>query len=373
MPSKYLIVEILPRIFQASLLSHDKAVGEVDLVETWRFSSWREMRDFLGSSAIKSGDYGYIISLDSELASTIYQRRVLIRKDADRPIDQAELESLASQLIWHVSAPLEAGVSGASEFSLRQIIVNNLVIDGRRVADPIGLTGREVAVYFNKTSVKRDFLDELTKVLPADRIVLISESGSLWLYSVARLINKQTLAVASCLLVSIFYDVSIVHYFKNNEIGYLKTVNWGEKNILSTIFGNLSVNQKVARDILRECFLKKTSPAFFRKITAFMKGELDDFSSQINFISQKNGSERVFFMPFAQLPLDQLKLDKGVKYSVVDNRFVEREAPFRVKLNKEALNYFSAVAPLVKVSLTPLESLFNKVIQRRLRWRKSLL
>ena len=362
-----MVIEVLPSCYQISLLYHHPKKNELEVNEIWIFNNLEELRRHLKS--FSNTDHSIIISLSSDLAQTTYSYHQFTRRDPHQSIDETELEGFISQLIWRF-------VNQGSSYGLMlsQFHIRYFTIDGHKITEPIGLTGKEIKIHFSKTLAQTNFLIDLKKILPSDKIIIISEAGALWTNVLARSLagdkSSHPKVVAPFVCMPIFYDSAPIYLFNDDRVIQLKNINWGEKNLLSILFGNLAVDQATARKVIQSYCDQKISTSLARKFAVFWKHDFKSLSQQLEKIMIKQKATQLYFLPFSSLPLDQIKLKRPFQHQIVDNSFISQKLGYKLKFYKEAktANDFSAVATLTEFLSLSIDNLPNKIASRRLRW-----
>ena len=161
-----MVIEVLPSCYQISLLYHHPKKNELEVNEIWIFNNLEELRRHLKS--FSNTDHSIIISLSSDLAQTTYSYHQFTRRDPHQSIDETELEGFISQLIWRF-------VNQGSSYGLilSQFHIRHFTIDGHKVTEPIGLTGKDIKVHFSKTLAQANFLNDLKNKMRRALIALI--------------------------------------------------------------------------------------------------------------------------------------------------------------------------------------------------------
>jgi len=362
-----LIIEVLPSCYQISLLYHHPKKNELEVNQTWSFDNLEALRKQLQS--FSNTNHSIILSLSADLSQTTYSYHKFTRRDPHQSIDETELEGFISQLIWRF-------VNQGSSYGLilSQFHIRHFTIDGHKVTEPIGLTGKDIKVHFSKTLAQANFLNDLKKILPAAKIVIISEAGALWANVITRSLagdkSSHPKPVTPFICLPIFYDSAPVYLFSDDTVATVKNISWGEKNLLSILFGNLAIDQSTARNVLQEYCNKNISSSLAKKFAIFWKYDFKKLSQQLEKIMVKEKAAQLYLLPFSSLPLNHIKLKRPFQYQVVDNSFISQKLGYKLKFHKEAkmANNFSAVAALAEFLSLSIDNLPNKIANRRLRW-----
>ena len=171
----FLVIEFLPgRLTRFSLVRGDPAGKALTLVKTVAGENSADNFDFFKKSLKRFGNlnkYKIIVSLDSELASTVYSSISLVRNNAKDPIDEADMDNLVSQAVWKFFDRHRARVAqklGVNDFDvlLTDVRIDGIKLDGHRVINPLGFKARSIEIQLGQTFTTRPLINELRPVLP---------------------------------------------------------------------------------------------------------------------------------------------------------------------------------------------------------------
>lgn len=296
-----------------------------------------------------------IVSLSAEFANTDFVNQKFKRRQTELALNESELESLITNL-------------ANSNLPADQFYIYNFVVDGYHTTNPAGTNGGEINIHFSRTQIEKKFFSELKNILPSEKITLIGSAGPLYTHTFSHIFPARRRFI----LASITYDTTTIYTFENGFIKYYRQIRWGEKNLLSVLFGQLAVNQSAAREILNIYCQGKLSPHLSKKIDSFFSNEFDNLNQQLDDILNRENITHAYILPFFIFPKEQLKSGRGKKNVLVDNYFVVEKLGFELKLKKSEK---IVGADLLSVPLLVLESdlifnnsFANKSINRRLRW-----
>jgi len=358
------IVEILPYRYRASQIIRESSGKRLSVNQIERFSAFDELKSFCRRFLL-IGDQPIILSLGSETAATVYTSQQLIRHQPAVAITEPELEGLVSQLLWRFLS-----ARSRLDFSISQLHLRQVVVDGHRVTNPIGLSGEKIDFSFSWTAVRSSFLSEVRNFLPLEKVALVAEAGPLWVNVIANSVNPPQ----PFLLIPIYYDSAPVFIKQSREIKYLRTLSWGEKNLTSVLFGRLGITAGSARQIIKAYCQEEVSIFLKRKIADFWKKDLQVFRRSIEGILRKEKINRVFFWPFSFFPHQLVRFQRrAVTIEVVDNKLVTQDLGYKLKFKSGLGNFpdnLPAVMAAIEASTLSLDSLLNKIARRRVHWQK---
>src|SRR3989338_8793274 len=157
----FLVIEVLPDFTRISLLFGDLERKELEFIrsKTSAGRDYESLRRALKSFG-KLSRQKIILSLDSDLAATIYSSVALVRENPRDPIDENDLDNLISQAVWKFFDRQRAKVAakiGVNDFDvlLADVRIGSIKLDDHRVVNPIGFRARTIEVQLSQTFTAR--------------------------------------------------------------------------------------------------------------------------------------------------------------------------------------------------------------------------
>ena len=170
----------------------------------------------------------------------------IIRERPLNYIDEDELENIIESLVWRLydrERPIVSRLLGVAELEIFLVSskIKDPKIDGRKIINPLGFSGRRLGFTFENTYTHRDFWDKFIKIFnryKGEMIILVE--NQLIFDKVFSLVEE------SGILIEIGREKTKVgllgNFLKNFEI-----FDWGEENLMRLIAKNLSISLKTAR------------------------------------------------------------------------------------------------------------------------------
>ena len=380
---RFLVVEILDYFLRVSSLKVDFDNKKIHLVKT--LSVKNSFDDYYGtfeklSKLLKQfgnpSSYSLILNLDSSIATTIHSAVSLIRNHPKEPIDEADLDNLISQAIWKMFERFRAKVAlkmAASDLDilLTDIQIKHVKLDGHKVINPIGFQAKTVEIGLAQTFVTRELINHLKPLLPKAKIVLINEAGTVW----ANVVSQNGEA-SNFLFVNLFPHETTVFLGFGSSLLYLKTLDWGEKDLIKSIAENLAVSQNVANEILDRFVLNDVSEVFGKRISKILNNEFQALTKSLEPQLKKHDVRIVYCLPFFTLPemffLSGFKsrFHRTVKITEVTTDFLRKKFNFGVKFKRpfNEKSLFPILAGLFQFYFLPADDKIRKMAKRRIRW-----
>lgn len=352
----YLVVDILPSLFRVSLFNYNSASKKIVINFIRRFNSRDDLLLFLRSQNYRN-NYPVLLNLDASLSATEFNYQKLYCRDYKTPLDSSQIESLITQLIWRC-------------LPAHQIYIRSIMIDGHRVADPRGLSGREIEFYFSRALVEDQLFNDLQHLFSLVQIKLIGNGGCFW----AHVLSQTCGLKKPFFLAALFYDVVDLFLYKDGKITHYRRLKWGERNLLSVLFGRLSANQQVGREVLRLYCSQSMSSYLLKQINKFFEPEFNQLRGLIQRFLAKEKINQIYLLPFLNLPANQIKWERGIYCRVVDNSLISKNFGYRLKFKREedkSINYFPIFSLIAELESIPFANLINRLTSRRLCWANS--
>lgn len=222
------------------------------------------------------GDFAHttlVVSCDAAFATTVHGS-VAIDREEGMALDAAAVEHMIAQAIWklfdgeRVIAAKRFGVA-PDELMLADVRVWRVTLDGRTMVDCVGYAAKRVEVTLAVTLLPRAQYAALVASFPG-RTALMSESGVSW----ARVLRAMVADRYPFLVAGLFPEhatLTIAH----EDIRYLDAFDWGERDFIAGIAGQLAVTEDIARYIIRAVRDgAMTSPLFTKKVGGIIAAEL---------------------------------------------------------------------------------------------------
>ena len=171
-------------------IQRDNIGKQIIINEHYHFNTFSELKQKLTNYPITAINK-IIIGIGSNFATTDFICQKLNRR-RNQSINESELESLITRLI-NKNLPAD------------QLYIRNITLHdhenhkgqennkGHKTVDPIGLSNEgDLEIHFSHAQINQKLLVALKKLLPADKILLIGDAGSLWTHILSQLLPANT-------------------------------------------------------------------------------------------------------------------------------------------------------------------------------------
>ena len=379
---KYVVIEILDHYIQVTLFranlerkricfikNLEKTIYDLSILEVLKETG------LLLRKVKHLARYRIILSLDSKLATTIYSSVPLVRQMPGEIIDDADMDNLISQAIWRFFDRQRERVAqkmGIDDIDvlLSDVRIRGIKIDGHKVINPIGFKAKFVEFYFSQTFIVRDFIRGLKEILPAEKLVFVTEAGTVLAHAVLNILKPDHLFLAN-----LFSDQTILYTASPGKLRYLDHYEWGQNNLLSHLKNQLRVDSEVARAIIGVYNQNQASPMFLKRFENILIKELQIFLNGLELILDKEQA-RVYLNPYFELPSIifsqrcQARLNKSLKISLLSTELISENFGFEISFNKsvKVKNLLTILAAFSEINLLPQDDKLSHLVKRRVRW-----
>jgi hypothetical protein len=238
------------------------------------------LKEALSSS--KKNNY-FLLFLERPFLKSTLSNFSILRDNPLIAIEESELENLILNLTWRLQDREKAIVArglGISEMDLALIssVVKDPTIEGRKILNPLGFSGRRLGFTFENSYSSKDFWSELVKIITTLKCEtkIISEDN---------LIYDKTLSALDEKGVFVFLDE------EETKIGlmggFLKAsekFNWGGKNLTAVIAREFGVSLQCAKSIREKYIQGEMSIGAKRWFEKIFAPELKILAEGINLI-----------------------------------------------------------------------------------------
>lgn len=379
---KYLFIEILNHYIQTTTLRVNFEKKQIRIIKNQvrHFEAFNTL-DILKETGLllkkirKLPSYKIVLSLDPKLATTIYSSVPLIRQRPGEIIDEADIDNLVSQAIWRFFDRQRVKIARKMDIDdidvlLSDVRMRGIKIDGHKVLNPIGFKAKSVEFSFSQTFIVRDFLRGLREILSLEKIVFVTEAGSVLANAAFNLLKPNHL-----FLIKIFPSQTILYSAAPGRLAHLDNYNWGQNNLIGALQDQLAVDEEVAKQIIDLHNENKASPIVLRRLENILVKELQIFVNGLESIIDKE-SAKVLLNPYFNLPTlifsqrFQGRLNKSLRFSHLSTDLITDNFGFAVKFKKPAKvkNLLTILAAFLEIDSLPKDDKLNYLAKRRVRW-----
>src|SRR3989344_803222 len=202
MRENFLVINFLDEIVEAVSAKVDFSNKKIKILNNRninRISAIEELKKIFTKSFYPQ-PYKIIFIFDSTTAVANYEMVALARDDAEKTIDESELENLVSQGLWRLfdqnrQLSIKRFNAEDLEILLCNVRIYSFKADGMQNVDLFKQKGKQVEIVFSQTFAKRPILKELISFLPKRaKIGFIAEGGAMAAHLLSRLDKKGKLS-----------------------------------------------------------------------------------------------------------------------------------------------------------------------------------
>ncbi|PIR97842.1 MAG: hypothetical protein COT89_02110 [Candidatus Colwellbacteria bacterium CG10_big_fil_rev_8_21_14_0_10_42_22] len=198
-----------------------------------------------------------ILELSSSEAVTIFSSVKIVREYPTRALTNIDLENYISQAVWKFfdkcrSEAAERLSVGEMELVLSDVRILGVKIDGHRVINPIGFTGRELEISLSLTVIGKGESDEN---------VYMVEGASMRAYILSRLLNLDR-----AFYVESDQNKTGIYYINGSDIRYFSGFDWGGEHAVSALQEILEIDGDVLERVYRKYARGDVSERLDRRI-----------------------------------------------------------------------------------------------------------
>lgn len=374
----FLVLEVLsPESVKVSLVTADLDKKELTLAKVWTTGEFRsnKIKKIIGRFT-NDKRFPAVVSLNSDLASTIYSVVSLVRTNSRDVIDEADLDNLISQAVWKFFDRHRAKVAQklkVNDFDviLTDVRVEGIRLDGHKVVNPLGFKARSIEIHLCQTFTTRSVVNELRTVFLMDNVRLVTESGTAWSHVVARLQREPKLFVAN-----IFSDRTNLFLSDGFWLAHYDNFEWGSRNLSSSVSEALALDKDTAEAVLARYSSGDISETFAGRLEKLLIREMDYLVKLLNLPLKETGIRQVYLHHFAGLPplafstSVKNKFDFTVKLEPLTHSFISENHGYNLKFNRgvDARAAYGVFAAVIEALSVPQHSAISQMARRRVRW-----
>lgn len=205
------------------------------------------------------------------MTSTIFSTAIIKREKAGTPITETDLENLAVEAIWKIfdRARLDIALrDGGSEFdlSLKEAKILGFKIDGHKVLNPEGFSGKTVEV------------SAFVSIGGAE-----IEEGSLRAYKLMGLSG-------SVIYLSPGDSKTPVFRASNGTAKKVGEINWGYADIIKSISESFGSDEKTSETIYKRLVNRELSESVLTKLDALLRNSIKGMLASVEAIARPAGA-----------------------------------------------------------------------------------
>lgn len=379
----FLVIEIVNHYLQITILRADFADKKITVYRNWikeleKLNSdylLREIRKVLKKIPRKS-DFEVILNLDSNLATTIYSSVSLVRSKPKDVIDEADLDNLISQAIWRFfdkQRPKAAKKMSVEEIDvlLSDVRIRGIKVDGHKVVNPLGFKAKSIEIYLSETLAVRNFIKGLREIMPANKIVFVSEAGTTLSHTLLKSVKEKN----PLFLVNLFPNQTNVFHASPGRLYHIDSFNWGGNSLVNNLTESFRLDGAVARAMIDIYNKNAGSPHFSRRLENILIDESQVLANGIESIVPDAG--KIYINPYFNLPSCfvsdrfESRFSKNFNVQLLSTDSVMKNSGFTLQFNKSAQkirNLATLLSVLSELSSMPKNEKISYLANRRVRW-----
>ena len=307
-------------------------------------------------SFLKIEEAKFALSVSPPYGTSIYSSRIIKRDNPRSEITESEIESVISQAIWKIFDEARMFFSKRLDISEMDVVmadvrVSYIKLDGGVVVNPVGFAARTIEVGLVEILITRSLLEQIKLSAPKKgEVVFTLEPAA----SCARLLQKdakkQEFAIAH-----ITEEQTHIYYSSDeNQISYVSDFNWGVSAVLDSLIRQFSISNTSARDLLRRYALEDMSTEMIKVFKGIISEPFIEFSKGVS------------------LAAHNVKASKLTLY-ILNNELSELN-PRNISHKESSIkmHFLPTISytdlALREMSNCDLQSTWNKIAKRRMRW-----
>ena len=320
-------------------------------------------------SAFYRGSPTLIVALNSKHALTRYENVSLARENSHKPIDDADLDNIISQAMWKTyedgrRVAMEQLKLPEAEILFADTNVYDVIIDGKKIINPLQHTGKHIDICLSQTFVERNFFSRIVRVLSESvKAIAPIEGGVAATHLLSRMHERSNFVFAKTMEERT--DLFLRTVGRASRSAFYDYFTWGTKGFFASLGKQLAVTPHVARSILSQFVRGEVSPSLHQKLKGILREETIVLLRGLRHASEENKSNAIFLdMPdFVGLPPEEIfpKIVQVIDVAAITNFF-----GFSVKTQSRF--DFVTIASLLEFYFLPGENILNHLAKRRMRW-----
>lgn len=262
------------------------------------------------------------------------------RSDKTTNLSQAELSSLVDRGVCKMLVEETAAIADLLRVSpsfvrIIDVDVVQARLDGRRLLNPVGFSGKTVDLTLRTTGVLTSALTQMSDSLTADNFLGATEAGmSIALEIAARCADDD-------FVFGYIGDVSTsVYVGRGGVVQFVDSFGWGTETLFEGMARQCAGSRSFVETLLARYGRGEVSPKVAEFVERIAAGELALLSQGIN--AQRRGATQAF--AYSEQPLPRLIFDPGfvrrmrltISFAEVNERILGERGGFGVHYTKKA-------------------------------------
>ncbi len=317
-----------------------------------------------------------VVSMDSDVASTVIAPVTIVRENSEMILGEAELGNIVSEAMQklfekeRLVMAKKMNVSSA-DVAIVDARIFEIYLDNRKVLDPLGFSGGTATLLVSLTCVPRAWAAAIHGIFPTNRVALITEGATSFARVVARSAPKM-----SAIFAYISPERTALINCDKSYIGYQDSFEWGGKLLFTELIRQLGVGEDIGARVLLSERQGLGSPDFRAKIGELLAREYHILQNGLRQAVAESAAQNIYIAAAHALPefisTARIKNKSGrlLKISTVSENFISESFGFEVKWKSGGDKVLLQHIPIhvLDAYLTPQYELVKTFVRRRIRW-----
>lgn len=365
---KFFIIELLPEKRRGVVVSLDKEKN-IKLVDVYEDVRPKELSRWLTLNPLRKK---VIVAAHPSLALTVTVPIKLSREEEhfEEQIGSVELENLLAQAMIKVYNQYREPASktlGIEE--LDTILVGNRVsnfrVDGHRVLNPLGFTGKQLQAVLELTLTTREIFDDWKDFFNGTHPFFFTELARAILVGLQKM---GSLPVYFFLAETRGSSLFILDKAAIGTMMYRRKIDWRSDHVIHLIAETYNVSIRVAQKLYTLYLVGETSLALARALAKTMKPAVDSLH---DLVARTKVRGTLFTYSSVPLPFTLPKKNGRVVFDKLPLGFLRGKLGFTTdaaEWEKVGRDPFRTLAPFVEFYYDKSDSSVNHWLKRRLHW-----
>ncbi|MFA5052648.1 MAG: hypothetical protein WC565_01125 [Parcubacteria group bacterium] len=298
----------------------------------------------------------FALSVHPPYGTSVYSSKIIGRENARAEITESEIENAISQAIWRLFDEERMLFSRRLDLSELDVVMADvrvlyIKLDGNAVINPIGFTAKTIEVGLAEILITRVLADEIKSSNPKKgEVVFTLEPTASCAWLIQKESKKKDFAIAR-----VSEDKTFVYRSGEGEkISYVSDFDWGVNAVLNSIANRFGVSENTAKELLHRYVRENMSPDMIKNLKEIVSEPFTEFSHGMT-LAARNA-----------------KIKKPVLY-VLNNELGELNPKNVLWRETDAkINFLPSMSyeelARNELSATDLESPWNRIAKRRMKW-----
>ncbi len=371
----YVFLEIEPRAVRATFF---RILSEQKLIQIEGQWEWRD--SYLVSLPLCTQflEKNYrsvpiILQGDSHLVTSTYSAIAVTRENPLAIINESDLEHTVGQAVLRLFDRERSRIGAKMEVSEVEVVLldarsRQLLLDGHRVANPLGFKAKHIELELLETCVTRELFQLLQKQPCFSRIVFISESVTAIAHALAQQSNQEIFVAM------VLPQETRVAAASGAHALHVDSFSWGNQNLFAALQELFGLDAEVGQAFLDRYSRGEVSAAVSRRFEQVLSPELQFFIRGVSAVIPV--SSAVVYVGgevlpnFIFLPRFQERFPKTLRLLPLSTDKISKYLDFTLewKQSSRVNNSWPLAASIFEMQAYSKDTVVNQICTRRARW-----